>query len=568
MAPHPGIESDQIREKARKDLLDLLEGVRGKKNLVLEQSLAGPIEIFVNFSTLQDHGVDKVFFLENDNVDASQKNVIFLARGEKANQPMAIAEQIKRLQKNSNIEHEFSIIWVPRRTLVCNKILEEAGVLGDVGVQEFPLHFVPLEQDVLSLCLDDSFEDLYLLTYEGLIDEMFGIKHNKADIDTSVVGAAPGSQQSGKAPAIPSQQGMKRKIKLDSTDKLYEQLRDTNGAIVDGLLNKVARRLQSDMENRHNKSVSELRDFVSKLPGYQSEQQSLKIHINLTEEIMKNTQTEIFRRSLEVQQNLYDGSDPSYQHDTIEELIARDVPLTIVLRLLCLESCISGGIRAKDLDNFKRLILHAYGYQHLLTLDALEKIGLLSSRASANVLMNPLGVGSSAPEGTKTNYNYLRKVLKLVVDEVNEQNPNDIAYVYSGYAPLSVRLVQAVIQKQYLLTIVKGASAASNGVSSAAHGWQGFEDALRNIKGETFNKVQKGEEQAVRARHMLAGTGGKPKTVVVMFLGGVTFTEIAALRFVAKAEEGKRKILICTTDVVSGNGMMEAAIEKEDFGKG
>lgn len=68
-----------------------LSQVRGKKNLVIEKSLAGPIGIFVKFSTLQDHGVDKVFFLENDNVDASQKNVIFLASGEKANQPIAVA---------------------------------------------------------------------------------------------------------------------------------------------------------------------------------------------------------------------------------------------------------------------------------------------------------------------------------------------------------------------------------------------------------------------------------------------------------------------------------------------
>ena len=68
-----------------------LSQVRGKKNLVIEKSLAGPIGIFVKFSTLQEHGVDKVFFLENDNVDASQKNVIFLARGEKANQPIAVA---------------------------------------------------------------------------------------------------------------------------------------------------------------------------------------------------------------------------------------------------------------------------------------------------------------------------------------------------------------------------------------------------------------------------------------------------------------------------------------------
>ena len=406
------------------------------------------------------------------------------------------------------------------------------------------------------------------LTYEGLIDEMFGIRDNQAEIESSIVGAAPGPQQSGKASAAPTQQGLKRKIQLDSSDKLYEQLRDTNGAIVDGLLNKVARRLQSDMGNRHNKSVSELRDFVSKLSGYQSEQQSLKIHINLTEEIMKNTQTDVFRRSLEVQQNLYDGSDPSYQHDTLEELIARDVPITTILRLLCLESCISGGLRAKDLDNFKRLILHAYGYQHILTIDALEKMGLLNSRASANILMNPLGVGSGAPEGSRTNYNYLRRVLKLVVDEVNEQNPNDIAYVYSGYAPLSVRLAQSILQKQQLLTIIKGAApAASNGVSSAAHGWQGFEDALRNVKGATFNKVQKVEEQAVKARHMLTGTGGRPKIVVIMFLGGITFTEIAALRFVAKAEEGRRKFLICTTDIVSGDRMMEAAIEEENFGK-
>lgn len=113
MAPHPGIDTEQIKEKARKDLLDLLEGVckahpnqnqngcaisvakflqvRGKKNLVIEKSLAGPVGIFVKFSTLQDYGVDKVFFLENDNVDASQRNVIFLARGEKASQPIAIA---------------------------------------------------------------------------------------------------------------------------------------------------------------------------------------------------------------------------------------------------------------------------------------------------------------------------------------------------------------------------------------------------------------------------------------------------------------------------------------------
>ena len=404
------------------------------------------------------------------------------------------------------------------------------------------------------------------LTYEGLIDEMYGIKDNQAEVDVSIVGPAPGQQPQSNAdkPSTPiTQLGLKRKIPLDASDKMFDQLRDTNFAIVGNLLNKVARRLASDYDTHHTaKTTSELKDFVSKLPGYQAEQQSLKVHTGLTEEMLKHTGSDLFIRILEVQQNLAAGSDPSLQHDNIEELIARNTPLKIILRLLCLESCISGGIKAKDLENFKHLVLHSYGFQHILTLDALEKMHLLEPRTSANVLALP----TSAPPNSRTNYNYLRKVVRLIVDEVNEQDPDDIAYVYSGYAPLSIRLVQCILQKSYLLSLTKGPNAAANGVSTAAHGWQGFEDALKSVKGETFNKVQKGEDTATKSRQVLSGTGGK-KTVVVMFLGGITYTEIAALRFVAKKEESKRRILICTTGIVGGNRVMEVGMAQGSFAK-
>ena len=74
-----------------------------------------------------------------------------------------MVEQIKTIQKNGSVEHEISILWVPRRTLVSNKILEDTGVLGDVNVLEFPLYFMPLEKDLLSLELDDAFVDMYLV---------------------------------------------------------------------------------------------------------------------------------------------------------------------------------------------------------------------------------------------------------------------------------------------------------------------------------------------------------------------------------------------------------------------
>ncbi|KAI9806850.1 MAG: hypothetical protein M1833_002507 [Piccolia ochrophora] len=660
MAPHADLDPDWIKERCRKDLLDLLEGVRGKKNLVIEKSLAGPIGIFVKFSTLQEYGVDKVFLLENANVDSSQKNVVFLARGEKATRAQAIAEQIKSLQQSSQVDHEFSVFWVPRRTLVSQKILEEAGVLGDVNIAEYPLYFIPLEKDLLSLELDEAFSDMYLrkdpsatfmsaralmllqqrhglfpritgkgdnarrladlllrirseltaegdsgmnsvsslgltpsstienliiidrevdlatvlmtqLTYEGLIDEQVGIQHNQAEVDSSIVGGAaapqPQSPSTSKSPApAQSQQGMKRKIALDSSDKLYNQLRDVNFAIVGSLLNKVARRLEHDYESRHGaKSTSELREFVTKLPGYQAEQQSLKTHTGLAEEIMKHTRSDLFSGCLEVQQNLAAGADPASQHDTIDELISRNTPLPIVLRLLCLESCISGGLKPRDLETFKRSIVQAYGFQHLLTLDALEKLQLLQSRASANALMIPTGSTASTP-GQRTHYNYVRKTLRLIVDEVNEHDPNDIAYVYSGYAPLSVRLVQCVLQKQFLLSVTKGSAAGGAGaISSAAQGWRGFDEAVKNVRGKTFDEVQRGEDKAVRARMILNGQSER-KTVIVFFLGGITFTEVAALRFVAKQEEGRRRIIICTTAILNGNKMMEAAIEPHSFG--
>jgi hypothetical protein len=51
----------------------------------------------------------------------------------------------------------------PRRTLVCEKIFEDEGILGEITIREFPLYFIPLEHDLLSLELESSFEELYLV---------------------------------------------------------------------------------------------------------------------------------------------------------------------------------------------------------------------------------------------------------------------------------------------------------------------------------------------------------------------------------------------------------------------
>lgn len=82
---------------------------------MIEKSLAGPIGIFAKFSTLQDYGVDKVFFLENGNADVSQQNVVFIARGESTRHAQSIAGMYVSPQFSApifggSLNHPYSVL--------------------------------------------------------------------------------------------------------------------------------------------------------------------------------------------------------------------------------------------------------------------------------------------------------------------------------------------------------------------------------------------------------------------------------------------------------------------------
>ena len=221
-------------------------------------------------------------------------------------------------------------------------------------------------------------------------------------------------------------------------------------------------------------------------------------------------------------------------------------------------------MRQRELDDFRRQILLAFGFQHLITLTNLEKMGILVPRESHRGYLNPI---AGAAGQTATDWNAIRKSLSLWVDEVEEQDPNDIAYVFSGYAPLSVRLVQCILQKSYLFNLGNPRPGAT---APTGTGWKGFEDSLSRIRGATVDITQKGSDvDASHARKTLRGSKEGPRISIVFFLGGVTYAEIAALRFVSGQleESSGRKLIIATTSIISGNKAVGAAIEKRKFGE-
>lgn len=404
------------------------------------------------------------------------------------------------------------------------------------------------------------------LTYEGLVDEVVGIRSAHVEVDPALVSDARTSPApatngtnaaSGSTTPLTSSSRKTKKVRLDrQVDPLFGSIRDENFAIVGERLHKSAKQLNEDYERRHNaKTVAEMRAFVSKLGGLTKAHGSLRLHTGLTERIMEYTTQEMFNASLELQQNIIAGLELNDQLSAIEDLILAQAPMLVVVRLLCLLSVVSGGIKLKNLEHVKREILQTYGYEHLPLLEMLAKTGLLT-RATPSSTRSSVG------------FQAVRGPLRLVVDDVDERDPNDISYVYSGYAPLSIRLVQAIAQKDALLARHAGPSSTPRSPNSVpkAHpilGWRGFEDVVRSLPGATFDEVQGRDDarEGARAGTQPAAPGSSTvplsttTTTMVFFLGGVTFAEISALRFMA-SQTRNRRFVIATTNTISGDQMI------------
>ena len=176
------------------------------------------------------------------------------------------------------------------------------------------------------------------------------------------------------------------------------------------------------------------------------------------------------------------------------------------------------------------------GYEFLFVLNDLEKVGLIRRRET--LWMDSAG-----------SFNSLRRSLILINAEVDTVEPDDVSYVSSGYAPLTVRLIQSAVQ-----------------------GWNGKEDIVKELQGRLIDIVQSNPPQDLEtamkkspseslgslAKGSVQGGGGAKKpTLIVFYLGGVTLMEIAALRFLSKRPTFPYHIVCVTTKVINGSTLLQ-----------
>jgi hypothetical protein len=120
----------------------------------------------------------------------------------------------------------------------------------------------------------------------------------------------------------------------------------------------------------------------------------------------------------------------------------------------------------------------------------------------AILLPNPLPSSYPSSLASKYPFAFLRKSLRLLIDDNPEalgEVENDVSFVYSGYAPISVRLVQCIAQKGGVISNPADKerpgtdTGYSDGQKVQAHpilGWKGFEDVIAAIPGQTFEISQ------------------------------------------------------------------------------
>jgi hypothetical protein len=236
---------------------------------------------------------------------------------------------------------------------------------------------------------------------------------------------------------------------------------------------------------------------------------------NIAELILAETKKPEFRANLDAEQGLFGCIDQALEY--IEDCINCQVSLIKVLRLLTLQCLTNNGLKSKAFDFFRREILQTYGNEYLFTLINMERLGLIYK------------------QDNHFNYPSLCKSLRLLDKECNIREPTDLHYVYSGYAPLSVRLVQH---------------------AAKPNGWRLIDESLRGLQafGPTFEVQQEIPAGTRQCMNNLctsvfffqncsliffllilvaadSAPASRSKVTLVYFIGGVTYAEISALRF-------------------------------------
>ena len=292
------------------------------------------------------------------------------------------------------------------------------------------------------------------------------------------------------------------KIDLSSKDKFYTNVKDYNLAKIRNIFRERIAELNKENKDKLTKEKK-------------NEKNSLSNHISILEYINKKQIKPIYKFYYNFEKSLLKGESNNKIFDFIDDEMSKKTDKYNLLRLLCLECAIHSGIKTKILEQIKKDYLNIYGYQDLFLLRNLEKVGVLKVLDSQNF------------------YNDANKKLQLIYGNVDLNIPNDTSYAYIGYAPIILRLIE-------------------KGVGQG--GWGSIKDVLKKIPGDSNFPTDESD--------IVNNAAVDKQFILVVFIGGITYGELAGIRLLNKKNRNK-KFIVITTGMINSKKIFESMTKGE-----
>ena len=568
------------------EFLSIISILDGSIDLVLEKELLSLLDQISPIQFLKSHGVGKIFYLEPE-MNVGSENRVYLVR--------PIASNIKdiynhfKYDSDQGIIRRIVIIFVPCKTQLCEEQLESYGLVDLIGLYEWHIDLIPLDFDLLSLesglslknylmntcssipymvatslltlyqvnsynsftlhtvgeqasevfrvfnllksmsltlCDDpivhtNYFSDIILidrkidlvspiltqLSYEGLLDDNFGIHCGSVTLSGKVTGKSKPT-----------------KLMLNSNDLIYSQVR---GYHISFLLTYIKDQLKA-LISRYDKgrmetTISEMKSFVGELKTLKPIEQSLVVHLCACEALRDIASSHNYQKLISIEHALL-SREPFDERDLIqffEDMLCSQTNWRDVLRIMCLYSMLSGTPlkdRCKHINYFERQFIRAHGYSHINTLVNLQHLGLL----------NPMKEDFSRFQLGVTKLGLIPKMNKA--ESLDLAHPSDISFVFGGaFKPLSCVLIESFFRHW---------------------SWKMINEISGIIKfpiTSTFiNSVNQSSENS----------NFKHKKCLIYFIGGCSFSEINAIRFIRK--NLGIEVAIATTFLLNKNSVFHS----------
>ena len=556
-----------FKEHTCQSFLKILDSLPNKeKTLIIEKSCIFKINYIASPKQLTEKKVTKNFLFEPKEDFISPTPILIYII------PSSI-ELLKIIEKHILINNkiEFHIIFIPKITIECSNFIETSKNKSFYHIHNLNIDMYALDYDIISLEDNFSFKNIYcnnnyeclsclkrviyklesafgkikhryskgplaqklhkilseekstfdnnkeneilscfifdrsvdMVTpfctnyiYEALLDDYFGINFNSIKVSPKIL------EKDLKQEFV--------KIDLSRKDKFYTTIKDFHfSKIVKYLPEKLRARTEflKEGKTRTNDAKKLYEDLVN-AKRVQEEDEPLKNNINLADYISKNKQIPIKTLYMNFESNLLLGIFPDRLHDFIDDELSKKSDKYNILRILCLESIIHGGIRYKFYEQFEKDFLNTYGYKNIFLWKNLEKIGVLKTQD------NNLFYSTALTD------------LNLIFSDVDVINPNDSSYVYGGYCPIIIRLLEKVFSQ----------------------GWGTIKETIKKIPGETNFPVDESE---------LLNENEDVKYFLVVFIGGITYGELAAIRYLNKFYKNK-KFFVLTTSMINYKNIFDS----------